>query len=324
MDRKPAKPRISIVVLTYNRVDELLATLARLLALPDNPPIFVADNGSTDNTVARVNASFPEVRVVQCGGNLGAAGRNHAAACVETDYVAFCDDDTWWAPGSLERAVQLLDAWPRVGVLNARVAVGGNNATDPTCVAMRASPLVSDELPGPALIGYMAGACVFRTALFREVGGYESRLFIGGEEALVSLDVLAPGHAIVYCDQLTVHHHPSPARDSALRRRMLARNAAWTAWLRLPAREATSATLHAVRMFAQERTVVRDGIELVRGLGWAFRRRRVVPARVLNMRERVRVAEREVEVAARNAEANVAAQAQAEARRAPHNVDAQT
>ncbi|MGF6851977.1 GT2 family glycosyltransferase [Paraburkholderia sp. CI3] len=127
------------------------------------------NGGSTDNTVALVEARYPSVRVVECNGNLGAAGRNHAVACVETDYVAFCDDDTWWGPGSLERAVQLLDAWPRVGVLNARVAVGADNTTDPTCPLMRASPLGRVGLPGPSLIGLMAGRVrVSRGAVSRD------------------------------------------------------------------------------------------------------------------------------------------------------------
>jgi GT2 family glycosyltransferase len=298
MHRNTTHPRISIVVLTHNRAGELLDTLDRLLALPENPAIIVADNGSTDATVALVEAGYPSVRVVECHGNLGAAGRNRAVEHVETDYVAFCDDDTWWAPGSLEHAVRLLDAWPRVGVLNARVAVGPENATDPTCLLMRASPLGRVGLPGPALIGYMAGACVFRTALFREVGGYAPRLFIGGEEQLVSLDVLASGHAIVYCEQLTLHHHPSPARDSALRRRMIARNAAWVAWLRLPVSEALQATLRALQVFAREGTLLRDAIELLSGFTWALRRRRVVPPSILAMRDRVRAAERNLDAAA--------------------------
>jgi hypothetical protein len=163
------------------------------------------------------------------------------AAWVGTDYVAFCDDDTWWEPGSPARAVQLLDAWPNVGVPSARVVVGEDKVTDPTCAVMLASPPGSDGLPGPALIGYMAGACVFRTALFRAVGGYEPRLFMGGEEERVALDALAANRSVVYCEQLTVHH-PSPAHDSGLRRRTLARNAAWIAWLRLPWPQACRAT----------------------------------------------------------------------------------
>ncbi|MEN8505534.1 glycosyltransferase [Paraburkholderia sp. SIMBA_050] len=292
MEQKPLASRISVVVLTHNRADELIATLERLLALPERPSIFVADNASGDNTVSLVRTLFPTVRVIECGANLGAAGRNRAAECVGTDYVAFCDDDTWWEPGSLERAVQLLDAWPNVGVLSARVVVGEARAPDPICAVMRASPLGGDGLPGPALIGYMAGACVFRTALFREIGGYEPRLFIGGEEELVALDVLASGHAIVYCDQLTVHHHPSPARNSGLRRRTLARNAAWIAWLRLPWQEACRATLRAFGVWAREGTLLRDGVALLRGLAWALPRREVVPPHVLGLRERVRLGER--------------------------------
>lgn len=290
-DPHPLSRRISVVVLTHNRADELIATLERLHALPEKPPIFVADNASTDNTVALVKNLFPNVCLIECNENLGAAGRNYAAACVGTPYVAFCDDDTWWEPGALERAVRLLDAWPNVGVLNARIVVGEDGTTDPTCVAMRASPLGSDGLPGPALIGFMAGACVFRTALFRKLGGYQERLFIGGEEQLLSLDVLAAGHSIVYCDQLTVHHHPSPVRDSSLRRRMLARNAAWVAWLRLPLRDAWAATFRAFALLARERALLRDGFALLRGLAWALPRRHVVPAPVIAMRERVRAAE---------------------------------
>ncbi|HEX7935202.1 MAG TPA: glycosyltransferase [Paraburkholderia sp.] len=292
MEKKSLSRRISVVVLTHNRADELVATLERLVALPESPPVFVADNGSNDNTVALVKTLFPTVCIVECGANLGAAGRNRAAACVGTDYVAFCDDDTWWEPGSLDRAVQILDAWPNVGVLSARVVVGEEKLTDPTCSAMHASPLGSEGLPGPALIGYMAGACVFRTSLFRRLGGYEPRLFIGGEEELVALNVLACGQSIVYCDQLTVHHHPSLSRDSGLRRRMLARNAAWIAWLRLPWPEACRATLHALAAFIHEGTLARDGLSLLRGFAWTLRRRNVVPHHVLELRERVRTGER--------------------------------
>ncbi|AJK46702.1 glycosyltransferase family 2 protein [Burkholderia plantarii] len=324
MGHAPISQRISVVVLTWNRADELAATLGHLLALPESPPIFVADNGSDDNTVALVKARFPTVCVVECGENRGAAGRNLAAACVATDYVAFCDDDTWWEPGALARAVQVLDAWPNVGVLSARVVVGDEAATDPGCAAMSLSPLGSEGLPGPALVGYMAGACVFRTALFRDVGGYEPRLFIGGEEELVALDVLALGHSIVYCDQLTVHHHPSVQRDSGLRRRMLARNAAWVGWLRLPWPEAGRATLRALGTFAREGHLLRDGLALLRGLAWILPRRRVVPPNLTALRRRVALAGRRPQApapATAVAMAKAAVEAEAAARHPAGKVD---
>lgn len=283
--------RISVVVLTHQRAGEVVATVARLCALAERPAIIVVDNASTDGTAAQLAARFPAVTVLQAGANLGAAARNLGVQHVLTDYVAFCDDDTWWEPGSLARAVALLDAHPQVGVLSARVVVGADNEIDPTCVRMRASPLESTDLPGPALIGYMAGACVFRCALFRGVGGYEPRLFIGGEEELVAIDVLEAGYRIVYCERMTVHHHPSPARDSGRRRRLLARNAAYVGWLRLPWPRAARASFAALRLFAREGTLRADGLALLKGLAWAVSRRRLASARTLAMRSQVEASE---------------------------------
>jgi GT2 family glycosyltransferase len=288
MEHRPVNTRITVVVLTYNRREEVLRTVAQLLTLPERPDVIVADNGSTDGTADALAARFAQVRVVRCPANLGAAGRNAAAALATTDYIAFSDDDTEWQPGSLGYAVALLERWPRVAVLSARVVVGDARAPDPTCDEMRASPLDRRDLPGPSLVGYMAGACVFRADVFRAVGGYEPRLFIGGEEELVALDVLEMGRAIVYCDQLTVLHRPAAQRDGSLRRRLLARNAALVAWLRLPWRDVARATLAACEAALTNGHPLADAGALLRGIGWAWRRRRVVNARVLEMRRAVR------------------------------------
>jgi hypothetical protein len=117
---------------------------------------------------------------------------------------------------------------------------------------MKNSPLDAPGLPGPSLIGYIACASVFRTSLYRAFGGYGPRLFIGGEETLVSLDVLSSGFAIVYVEELVLHHFPSPLRDSALRRRMVARHA-WVAWIRLPLREAWVCTATGISRHASRR-----------------------------------------------------------------------
>ncbi|GAB7522534.1 glycosyltransferase family 2 protein [Paraburkholderia sp. 2C] len=289
MSESIAESRISVVVLTHNRMAQLIETLMRLRALPERPPIVIADNGSTDETVRMAGMLFPDITIVQCGANLGAAGRNLAVACVRTDYVAFCDDDTWWKPGSLAHAVRLLDAYPHVGILNARIEVGVAGETDAVSTVMQMSPLDATGLPGPSLVGYMAGASVMRTSVFHQTGGYDTRYFIGGEEERLALDVLAAGHAIVYCAACTIAHHPSPLRDSALRRRMLARNAAWTAWQRLPVIHALRATVRAFECFRKEGSLRRDGVDLLRGLRWALRERRCVPDRVAAMLAAVRL-----------------------------------
>jgi GT2 family glycosyltransferase len=283
-----APTKISVVLLTYNRSAQVLDTLPRLNALPDRFHLIVVDNGSTDGTPEHIAAGFPGVTLLTAQKNLGAAGRNLGVASAITDDVAFCDDDMWWHPESLSRAVELLDRTPHVGLLSARVLVDEAGEIDLTCYLMAHSPLDPTGLPGPSLIGYMAGACAFRTPLFRQVGGYEPRFFIGGEETLVALDMLASGLAIVYAGELIVHHHPSPLRDSVLRRRMLARNAAWVAWMRLPWREAWRATLAAVHVMRREDAFVRDVWVLFAALPWALTRRRPIAGKVEQMREDVR------------------------------------
>lgn len=138
--------------------------------MPEPPPVIVVDNASHDDTATRIVRHFGDVQVVRCTRNLGAAGRNAGVAQVTTPYVAFCDDDTWWAPGALQRAAALLQSHPRLAAVAARVLVGPEQRLDPTCERMADSPLPGDGLPGPRLIAFMAGAVVMRTA-YREVGG---------------------------------------------------------------------------------------------------------------------------------------------------------
>ncbi|WP_246257888.1 glycosyltransferase family 2 protein [Pararobbsia alpina] len=282
-----------MVVLTYNRSAEVRATVASLLALPDRPRIIVVDNASSDNTVGMLSAAFSTIEIVCSPANIGAAGRNLGVALVATDYVAFCDDDTHWEAGSLSAAADLLDRYPAIGALNARIVVHPSGETDPTCERMRTSPLPSEGLPGPPLIGFIACACVFRTAVFRSAGGYEPRLFIGGEETLLALDTLSRGYSIVYAHDLVLHHAPSPHRDSALRRRMLARNRALVAWLRLPLAQATGATLAALKTFRRERTGWQDTRKLLALIVWALVNRRLVSPRIRAMCRDVEAAERE-------------------------------
>ena len=219
-DPTTTDPRISVVVLTYNRVDELDRTLRHLTALPERPHLIVVDNASRDGTAEHVRSAFPAVELVRCAVNRGAAARNDGVARVRTPYVAFCDDDTWWDPGALRRAADVLDAHPRVALISGCVLVGPENRLDPACERMADSPLDSSGLPGPALVAYMAGAAVMRADAFREVGGYEERFFLGAEEALVAMDLLARRWHMVYRADVVTHHHPSPARAQTERQVM--------------------------------------------------------------------------------------------------------
>ncbi len=291
MATEPVAPRVSVVILTYNRAAELARTLAHTLALPEKPAVIVVDNGSSDGTAGMVRARFPGARLIRLAENHGAAARNVGARSARTPYVAFCDDDTGWAAGSLALAERLLDEHPRVAVLSARVLVGRERRDDPACAAMAASPLPSAGLPGRAVVGFLAGASVFRRDAFLAAGGYEPRFFIGGEEALLAYDLLSAGWHIVYNDRLTVHHHPSPYRDARGRRRLLARNALWVAWLRRPLPAALRRTLRVFWSGLPDRAAIAGCMDALRGLPWVLRNRRVIPPHVEALRRRAGVAE---------------------------------
>jgi GT2 family glycosyltransferase len=189
-----ADERLGVVVITHNRRDEPFRSLARLIALPERPPIVVVDNGSTDGSADAVAASFPGVEVLRPGANLGAAGRNLGVRHARAPYVALCDDDTWWEPGSLGRAADLLDAHPRLAVVTGRVLVGEDEVEDPICAELAASPIPKPPgMPGHPLLGFLAGASVVRRSAFLEAGGFNEHLLIGGEEEWLAVDLAAAG-----------------------------------------------------------------------------------------------------------------------------------
>jgi GT2 family glycosyltransferase len=287
MTRQVTFPAVTIVVLTYNRRREVLRTLHKLCGLPEQCPVVVVDNASSDGTAEAVARAFPQVTVVRQKANAGAAGRNRGLAAAQTPYVAFCDDDTWWDAGAISRAALLFDAHPSLAVLCAQVLVGEAGSQDPVSLAMANSPLEGDGLPGRAILGFMAGASVVRAEAFTEVGGYCPRLFLGGEEELVALDLAARGWRMAYCEELVVRHFPSRMRDAAGRRVSLARNAIWVAWLRLPWPTALRTTLR--HLLGKELAGMRAKAlrQVLSGLPWALSNRRVVPARVARMRRAI-------------------------------------
>jgi GT2 family glycosyltransferase len=169
-------------------------------------------------------------------------------AALDMRYVSLCDDDTWWEPRPLRKAADLLVGYPQLAVLTGLVLVGAENRLDPTCRAMTDSPVTPrTALPGPAIVGFLAGTAMVRRLAFLAVGGFERRFFIGGEEELVALDLLSRGWELAYVDDVIVHHHPSQVnRDPPARHMASERNHLWVAWLRHPLRRAVSETVRAM------------------------------------------------------------------------------
>jgi GT2 family glycosyltransferase len=205
---------VAVVVASRDRRNELLATIPRHEA-----PVVLVDNASSDGSVEAVRAAHPEVTVIPLDRNRGAEARTLGVARAGTPFVAFADDDSWWAPGDLARAVAVLRAHPRLAVLNARILVGPEERLDPVCAEMAHSSLgTPPDLPGPALLGFVACGALVRTEAFAEVGGFDAIVRFPGEEERLALDLAAAGWAMAYVDAVTVHHHPSLRRHAPGRR----------------------------------------------------------------------------------------------------------
>ncbi|GAB3886915.1 glycosyltransferase [Kibdelosporangium lantanae] len=272
---------ITVVVITHNRRDQVLRTLSHMTSLPDAAPIILADNGSTDGTADAVARAYPDIRLLRLPTNMGAVARNLAVREVTTPYVAFCDDDTCWQAGALTRATHLLDRYPGLASVTGRCLVEPDLSEDPLTPELRDSPVPGPPwLPGPALLSVMAGLTTFRVSAFNEVGGFSARLWLGGEEELLALDLAARGWWMCWAEDVVIHHAPSPRRDPTRRRQLGIRNTLWTLWLRRPWPAVCRRTVDVLRSAPTDWTTVQAVLEAVRGLPWVLAERQVVPSRV--------------------------------------------
>ena len=109
------------------------------------------------------------------------------------------DDDTYWLPGSLERARELLESYPRSGVLNARVLVGPEQLEDKTCRRMAGARCPRRGCNRPDRLPRAA----FRRSAFLRAGGYGQGSSSARKKGC-ALDLMTLGFAIVYAPALVV------------------------------------------------------------------------------------------------------------------------
>ncbi|PZR55568.1 glycosyltransferase family 2 protein [Xylanimonas oleitrophica] len=260
--------------MSRDRRADLAASMPRHRA-----PVVYVDNGSSDGSPETVGGVRPDARVVRLPANVGAPARTVGVRAAGTPYVAFADDDSWWAPGALRTAAELLDAHPQVAVVQARILVGPEEREDPLTAQLRASPLAADGLPGPRLLGFVACGAVVRRTDFLAAGGFDPAVPFPGEEEVLTLRLAASGRALVYADHLVAHHHPSPSRHSpAARRRAVARSALTSALLLRPWRVVAARSVVSVRAGGVRH--LRAALPTARQALSALRRRRRLPAGV--------------------------------------------
>jgi GT2 family glycosyltransferase len=234
------------------------------------------DNASSDGTGSAVRRAYPAVQLVELDQNLGAAARTIGVRRAVTPYVAFSDDDSWWEPGALPLAGTVLDHAPRLAVVAGQILVGPEAHVDPVCALMARSPLGVVPGAGPRVLGFLACGSVVRRWAYLEAGGFHPRYGVGGEEALLAIDLAARGWDCAYVGEVVARHHPSAQRDVAHRQARVVRNDLWTLWLRRRCGAAAKTTLRRLLWSRREPTIRAGAWQAAAGWRWVLRERRPV------------------------------------------------
>jgi hypothetical protein len=111
--RHGGRPLVSILVVSYNRENDLRAGLAAIFSSTyPRLEVIVVDNASVDGA-AEVAAGFAGVRLVRNAENVGfAAANNQALALASGEYVALVNNDAVLSPTWVEELVDFLEARP--------------------------------------------------------------------------------------------------------------------------------------------------------------------------------------------------------------------
>jgi glycosyltransferase involved in cell wall biosynthesis len=162
---------VTTIIAVRNAAHHLAAAIASVVGQRPSPAdVIVIDGGSVDGS-PDVCAGVPGVRLVAQRTKGLAAARNEAIALATTGWVAFCDADDTWTPGSLACRMRAVDAGAVavVGML-VREAIPGVE------VAPAQRPLLGQRRPG-----LTPGALLVRRDLFATIGGFDESLAIGAD-----------------------------------------------------------------------------------------------------------------------------------------------
>lgn len=225
-----ADPVVTIVIVTHSvRADlqRCLASIAEHAGLPVRT--IVVDNASTDDTLAFVRASHPDVELVELARNEGTAARDYGLRLAESRYTMFVDSDAALTPGALPAMVAAMDEHPSWGLLGPRL-VYDDGSMQLSC--RRFPPLLLPVLRRPPLsrlfeqrrtvqrhlmsdfdhartrpVLYVLGACqLFRTQTARAAGPFDMNVFWGWDDADWCFRIREAGGDVVFFAGAQVVH----------------------------------------------------------------------------------------------------------------------
>ncbi len=218
-------PTVAIVILNYNGQHFLEMFLPSVVQYTKNQPIYVADSASSDNSVAWLKTHYPNIHLIELSANYGyAGGYNRALAQIETDYYLLINSDVEVTANWLEPMVALLEQNPNIAACQPKLlsyyqrdefeyagAAGGYLDWLGYSFCRGRMFYVCEKDTGQynsqQQVFWATGACfLIRSALFRDMGGFDEDFFAHQEEIDLCWRLQLNGYQIYYAANSTVFH----------------------------------------------------------------------------------------------------------------------
>jgi len=214
---------VTAVVVTYRSEPTVEACLRSLVEAAGGLSLttVVVDNGSDDDTLARVRGAGVDVDVVDNGANLGfAAANNRGLARATGEWVLFANPDTVWPAGSLARLVDAAEQRADAGIVSPAL-VGADGAVQPTVeedldlrrvlaglVRIGGAVRPARPMDGPPVpVDWVHGAAMLMPLeLTRRVGGWDERFFLFFEDLDLCWRVRQAGRTVLVVPDVRVSH----------------------------------------------------------------------------------------------------------------------
>lgn len=218
-----SRPRVTAVVLAWNRVEDTMECLESLRAAKTpGLEILLVDNASREPVARAARARFPDLRILENGENLGYAGGNNVgirdALASGADYVFVLNNDAVVTPDAIDELVRLLENDSGVAAAGSRVmqyedrdriyGVLGTLTWRPALIRLEglhagdleafSRPRDGDFVPGCSIL--------FRRRALEEIGLFDERFFAYHEDVDWCTRAWEAGWRVSYLPSSVVYH----------------------------------------------------------------------------------------------------------------------
>ncbi len=217
--------KVAVVILNWNGKQLLEQFLPSVVQYSKEATVYVADNASTDDSVAFVKDQFPEVSIVVNPTNTGyAGGYNNALQHIEADVYALVNSDIEVTENWLQPIIKAFQNEPTTAIIQPKIldyknkdyfeyagAAGGfiDQYGYPFCRGRIFNTLEKDlgQYDTNQEIFWASGACFFiRSNVYKELKGFDTSFFAHQEEIDLCWRAINKGHTIKYLFESKVFH----------------------------------------------------------------------------------------------------------------------